>query len=263
MTRLFEGGVGLQWLTGLGSDAPGDQDVQVAFGAAVLPDRSGLVVGTFEGTLTHNGSMAKPTSMGGGDVFIATLSRDGGVVTTLETFGGSGKEVATDVAASGDVSVIVGSYASAFDFQGFSVPLPVGTGIFVLRMTAGSVDWLNTYDGPFDENALDVALDSDGHIVVVGTLNGTVTFDGIQVEAGPSDGYVLGLDSAGMAQFAQPFDASVSARPAAVAVDRLNGQIVVGVTFEGTLSMLGDIVQSVDNSTDIALFAFTPLWDPT
>lgn len=246
--RLFEPNV--EWTSALGS-ADGNQ---VVWAAAVLPDRASVFVGHFEDMLV-DGSVTPPESAGESDAFVATYAREGGTLERLVTFGGSLAEAALDVAVDLEGNIIVvGYYASPFSLEQETAPAADGEGVFVLKLTTDGVSWLRTFDGPGNQRATSVAVDAAGNIWLTGTNAGVVQFgDASVATTSGAGGFVLGLTSEGAVRFATGMESQTSVKPQGIDVAS-NGDVLVGVTLDGALSIL-DTVTAASDATDVAVVA--------
>lgn len=103
-----------------------------------------------------------------------------------------------------------------------------------------NVQWLDV-DGDF--HLTDIALTSDGNIVVVGDIN-EMNYDidpsptGTRIIENGTTSVVLQLDTAGTLMWVREIEASTNTEIKSVSVLK-NGNIVIGGSFEGTLSLDG------------------------
>lgn len=169
------------------------------FAVAAVPSTTHFVVaGTFDLDLAGS---ARVASKGGRDIFVARLDGSGAVVW-LDTFGGTDNDTvrAITVDAAGNV-FLAGSFASpVIDFGGGGLKnadtLGVGsTDVFVAWLDGtGQYVYSTRFGGPANEAVAGLALDAVGHLLVTGSLRGTVDFGGTPLTSpGSSAAFVTQL----------------------------------------------------------------------
>jgi hypothetical protein len=193
---LFDAKLRPQWIRAFGG-AGSEEGLAVA---AVPSTTHFVVAGTFDLDLDVAGS-ARVASKGGRDIFVARLDGSGAVVW-LDTFGGTDNDTvrAVTVDAAGNV-FLAGSFASpVIDFGGGGLKnadtLGVGsTDVFVAWLDGtGQYVYSTRFGGPANEAVAGLALDAVGHLLVTGSLQGTVDFGGTPLRSpGSSAAFVTQL----------------------------------------------------------------------
>ncbi len=150
---------------------------EVARRTAVDASGNIYVVGNFTGTTNLGG--ATFASAGSGDAFVAKYAPDGTHLWS-KRFGSGANDSAEDVAidASGNL-VVVGGFAQTVNFGG-GARTSMGSGdIFIAKYAPdGSHLWSKTFGGADYDQALTVAIDGAGNIVVGGVFTMTASFGG-------------------------------------------------------------------------------------
>lgn len=170
---------GWVWLTCAGTGAS-DYDVAAV---DVAVDGSAVVAGWFSGSATF-GSLAKLTSAGGLDAFVAKVDPSGAWMWAVRGGGsGSGSDQVRAVSVASDGSVLVGGNLGASSAQFGSTPALVARGgssdAFAGKLTAGG-EWVwavhNTLEVSGNEYSRAVAWLPDGSALVVGSFGSQVGF---------------------------------------------------------------------------------------
>jgi len=147
---------------------------------------------------------------------------------------------AMDVAADDSV-VAVGYHAGPVDFGGGPSADPTGRSFFVVKVSSsGQVLWSKTYQPSGQAVAHDVAVDSLGHVYVVGEFDGTVDL-GVGpplTTHGMTDLFVLKLDSSGSAVWREGIGGAGDDRGTAVAVDPTDAVVIAG-SVSSSVSLFG------------------------
>jgi len=178
VARYNNAGV-LSWALRFGGSA----GVEESGGVAVESGGSSYVHGTFWGTV--NFGAATLTSAGGSDVFVLRLDV-GGDVLWAKRAGGTGNDTASAIRFGG-----TGQIYTTGHFQG-SVTLAGGTlnsagasDVYgVVFNTAGTVTHAASGGGATSDLGMDLALDADGRVVIVGAFTGSATFGGTTLSSG-------------------------------------------------------------------------------
>lgn len=142
-----------------------------------------------------------------------------------KTFGGSGNDIVTASASTGDGSlVLVGTSYSASNY----VKTAKGQADFwIIKIdSAGDVIWSKTLGGTFNDQATAVTMVADGGIVVVGS---TGSADGdVRANHGYDDFWVVKLTRDGNVLWEKTFGGSRSEGAAAVTATTDGGVVVAG-----------------------------------
>jgi len=148
------------------------------------------------------------TSTGKEDIFITKIDAEGNLVWAKH-MGGEEEEVGTALVIDqlGQL-YITGYFDGLADFDpgnGITNLLPIGrTDVFISKLdTNGIFFWALKVGGNDDDEAYDVAVDSNGDVVFAGLFNESGDFDpGIGVatlnSAGDQDGFITKLDAGGI-----------------------------------------------------------------
>ena len=246
--------VGATLLTGCGSEVA--QSINVDGEPATWIRRTGrssdnepvALTALAEGGVVMAGRYYGEVDFGGGKLpspnanyqaFVVKYDRKGEHVYS-KSFGGDFAEVAADVAALPDGSVIVtGTFNWPVDF-GRGVLSPISNDIFVLKLDPdGEVVWSQKFgsDGPQRPRAL--AITADGGCVIVGSSSGKFDAGTGDVVDTSNAGFVLRLDPSGAPKWFDIVDdpSFLAIYDVAVASD---GTIALGGVFNDTLTM-GDL----------------------
>lgn len=144
------------------------------------------VSGYFAGTTDFDPSLAteSATSVGLGDAFIAKYSPSGSFIWA-RYFGGAEDDQVIASAIDGNNNLyLAGTYKSTVDFDyslgtETSTASGSGTDIFVTKIASdGTRLWTKTFgSSTLNDSAVDIAVDSNGNMIVVGNYYGTVDFN--------------------------------------------------------------------------------------
>lgn len=238
-----------------------------------VPLADGRSVAVQNDTIVVAGRFAGVVDFGQGDLTSASGAVDGGdagvspcsllcesdaVVLKLDAtgstawsrrFGGPGADSAFAVAIgpAGEI-VVVGSYEGMVDFDGTTLPgTSGGRDAFVTKLdTNGNVVWAKSLGGAGDDDALAVAIDETGKIIVGGAFSGTLDALGTMLTTPtPSDGFVVELAPDGSKIDAFAFGASERSAVTSVAARPSDGRAFGGF-FRGTMQPFGSAMMSRD-----------------
>ncbi|MCU0963103.1 MAG: proprotein convertase P-domain-containing protein, partial [Pirellulaceae bacterium] len=201
-----------------------------------------LVTGRFSNTADFDPSAGTTalTSVGGTDAFVARYT-SAGALDWVRPFGGAQGDAGLGlaVAPAGNV-VVTGYFSGTVDFDpgpGISPRFSAGDNdIFVVMLTAaGQLTWAQQYGSTGTDQGRAVAIDHAGRILVGGSFVGTVDFDPgpavmNRTSAGLSDGFVLQITSGGSTIWARRFGGTAADAAHALAADRADRAVVVGVS---------------------------------
>lgn len=122
-----------------------------------------------------------------------------------------------------------------------------------------SAIWSKSFGGIMDEDINDVAVDSQGNIVIVGGFAGTVDFGGgpMTTPTTNTDIFVVKFDPQGAFLWGKQYGANGIDRALGVAIDSLGDVVVTGI-FQSTVDFGGGPFASVGGTHDIFVLALSP-----
>ncbi len=238
-------------------------------GRGIVVSGDGVVLtGWFAGTVDFDPRETRSgkSSFGAQDVVIARYAFDGSLDWVF-SFGGSGADVPTAIAATPDGGAVVVGYGSGGGLCAGTVATSLGArDVLVLKLSdTGECQWARLLGGPENDEARGVAVSPDGSINVVGFFSGVADFDGPGSSAlqsfGQSDGFLLRLAPDGTFIGVVRGGGSDVDRYNAVAVAP-NGELSVGGEMTGTASFgsaLAPVVLQSAGGTDGVIARYTAL----
>ena len=156
--------------------------------------------------------------------------------------GDSGSERVAALATDPDGSVvIVGEYNGAIDFGGGE--LPQANGLATMFIAKLDPLGMHVFSDAYNAKAYDVAVDSSGNIIVVGSFQGAVDFGNGPMQAGENPrAFVVKLDNTGKVLWQRDLPGSITSTGAAVtvAVDAMDDILVAG-EFSGDIGIDNDL----------------------
>ena len=216
-----------------------------AFGRSVAMGRAGeaVVTGIFDAALDFDPGpgTAVLTPVGGLDVFVATYTLDGALVSAF-ALGSNGTDVSTDVAAGPTGTVaLVATFMNAVDVDpgpGVTPVIPEAGGDVVASYSAaGSLRWAVATPGALDVRAVAVV---GADVVAAGTFTGTADFDPgagvVSATAANGDGFVVRYSASGEFAAGGAIGGPETDRAEALAASP-GGRAVVAGTFSNTLDL--------------------------
>ncbi|AGP39868.1 hypothetical protein [Sorangium cellulosum] len=246
----------------------GDNDTQRATAVAVDEAGNAYVTGEFRSTLdfgeNSHGERFLLKSQGKSDVFLAKLDAAGNVCWARQ-FGDAADQAGTGVAVDGHGNIVlVGRFAGSVDFGGYGNGLSTDAknDLFIAKLDpSGDHVWSKSANATNSADALGVAVDGAGNVVVTGSFRSSVTVgESVRTSAGDKDILVIRLDENGVLQWCEDFGDDADQEGASVATD-LAGNIVVTGWFRGTIE-LGDRVRSATGASDAFVMKLAPASDP-
>jgi hypothetical protein len=179
--------------------------------SAKMPDGGVVLVGAYSGSPgfpTNSTLTVTNASTGGDDLFICRYYPDG-TMAWLRTGGGTGKEIAAEVAvdSAGNIGV-VGAMGGNATLGGQTV---TGQGQFLAKYDGnGNLLWLRSVTGDFSEGR-SIAIDDTGNYYTGGNFKGDISVGGIMLKADGSvstykvndDAFVVKYSSTGTALWAR------------------------------------------------------------
>lgn len=234
-------------------------------GVATDADDNILVTGEHQGVLTIGGE-ALPDA-GSTNAFVAKIDGSGAPVLWARTYGVGFTQIGHGIAVDADRNVLVtGMTAGMVDFGGGvldSVPKDGGPtrDIFVLKLSpAGVHQWSRDFGGTGVEEGLAIAVDSAGDVIVTGTSDGDLGFDGAPlVAAGEADIVLTKVSGAdGQARSSSRFGDAKKQSVTGLAVSP-EGDIFLTGNFVGKLEFGGTPLENNNIDLDFFLARLMPL----
>ena len=232
----------LLWLKQFGGLADTGFD-DTGTGVALAGSGNVIVTGRFSGLASFAGSSL--TSVGGIDGLVAKLNSSTGATQWVTAWGGSNDERNSDLAvdASGNayVTTVTNVLGNSYTAIGMGLQKYNSSGTKVWQKDFNAV--ADSY--PIHQSTVnDVAVDSSGNVVIVGSVKGTIDFDPSNQQKIASSrsttAYAAKYDSSGAIIWLSPFygsgpDAAGGFSFAnAVAIDD-SSYVIVGGNYEGTV----------------------------
>jgi hypothetical protein len=234
------------WSLRLGDAGEQPNDVWLA----VDQDDNLFLAGALDGTLDFAAGPLSATATDETNIFVAKFDADG---TNLwsRRLEGSGTEVADDVAVdeTGDV-FLAGYFSGTIDFGGAGHVAEDADDLFVVKLSGATGDpvWSIDHGGPGNQSAHSVAVDSAGHVIVVGGFDGELTLDTTYQSAGGNsnnDAFIVLLDAQGTPIWSRAFGDDASQEANQVVVGQGDEIVVVGEN-EGSINPGGETFTSND-----------------
>lgn len=218
-----------------------------------------FITGEFRGSMDYsasNGNVITVTSGNSGqndDAYLGKINGATGETIFYKAFesttnpgGGKGESIITDNA--GNV-YITGSLFGSVDFDPNSGIITLSsTGdsdIFVAKLNnAGSLIWAKSMGGTAFDDAKNIAIDSNGNLLISGGFRGTTDLDPSATtfpltSQGNTDAFIVQLDNDGNFNWANSFGANGTDIGESIAVDENDNVYTVG-PFGGTVSFNTD-----------------------
>jgi Tfp pilus assembly protein PilZ len=247
----FDGGGNLSFANSLGT-----QSTTVAQGLAFKSDESVAVVGSFSGTGQFGSTTL--TSVGQNDAFVAAFDSAGNPLWS-KSWGGitndDGRGIAYD--SSGNL-IVAGGFSSSVDFGGGAVTSKGGSDAFVMKLNSShTLAWVQTFGGPSTDEAVKVAIDTPGELLVGGLFESTMSVGGQSLmSAGDKDVFALKMAATGSVAWAKQFGSAQADEGVGVAFDAKGNSFVTGY-FRMNVDF-GTGMQSSAGDDDIFVGAYAP-----
>jgi hypothetical protein len=205
----------------------------------VATDAAGNIyaVGIFSGVVDFGGGPVTSAGMSE-DIFVLKLDK-AGAFGWLKSFGDAEYQFGTSLAVdpAGDV-LLTGYFTGSVDFGGGALTSAGNEDVFVAKLDpTGAHVWSKRFGDASDQNALSVAADSAGNVIVTGYFNGAVDFGGgALTSAGLGDIFLVKLNAAGAHQWSKGYGDGMQQFGVGVAVDPADNILLVG-SFSGSVDL--------------------------
>ncbi|HZF47198.1 MAG TPA: hypothetical protein VE093_01035 [Polyangiaceae bacterium] len=205
----------------------------------VATDAAGNIyaVGIFSGVVDFGGGPVTSAGMSE-DIFVLKLDKTG-AFGWLKSFGDAEYQFGTSLAVdpAGDV-LLTGYFTGSVDFGGGALASAGNEDVFVAKLDpTGAHVWSKRFGDASDQNALSVAADSAGNVIVTGYFNGAVDFGGgALTSAGLGDIFLVKLNAAGAHQWSKGYGDGMQQFGVGVAVDPADNILLVG-SFSGSVDL--------------------------
>ena len=214
------------------------------FARAVATDASGnaYVAGYFSGSVDFDagGGATVRSANGVYDISVASYAADGSF-RWVYTIGGSGADVPYAIKLAADGGMYVTGYVTAGAIcNGHVLPNAGGEDILLMRISAvGTCDWAIAVGGSGDDEGHDLAVDTNGDLLLTGSFSGTVNFNpdsgnGLLVSRGGTDGFVARYGADGSFKSVVQFGGAGDDAGNAIALRASDDDPVVAGVFSGT-----------------------------
>lgn len=207
-----------------------------ALGVAADNNGNVYICGYFTDTATYSGT----TIYGNGqrDICIVKYDADGNFIW-IRNAGSNGRDEAKAIKcdASGNI-YITGMYSDGAVFGSSVLSAPPGYfNIFIAKYTTdGSLAWVKTAGGNYDDVAWSITMDNSNKIYITGEFNASAYFDDFQlITAGQANVFVACYDDAGTALWATSAGGTLIDRARGIGCDGTNlyitGQFSMSANF--------------------------------
>lgn len=182
----------VEWARTFGSifDSEQSDDVKVA------PNGDIVIIGDFSGTIELNApGKLSVTAAGERDIYVVRLQSDGTFVWG-KTIGGLSDDLAFFVAVNGSDDIYVsGGFLGTADFDPGAATQPLTSagsvdGFLLKLNSAGDFQWVRRIGGELNDQATEIALDSNDDIYLAGWVEEAASIGGQSVSADGSDAYL-------------------------------------------------------------------------
>lgn len=226
--------------TPLWARAFGSAGLDYALGAAVGPDGTIALSGSFEGVIDLGGG---PLTSEDEDAFVVVLDA-GGAHRWSRRFGGASHDLADGIAIGGAGDIAVGGlFSESIDLGGGPMFAEGAFDAFVASFDAtGAHRWSRRFGGPDAMTYFTrIGADGAGNVVGFGTFTDSITLGGVAVHAAPGSGsstaedlFVVKLDPGGSEAWSRTFGGPGIERPFGLAITAAGGVVLTG-DFQGTV----------------------------
>jgi hypothetical protein len=186
----------VQWLTSMGGSS-GENNY------AVISDGAGNIYTTGDFSLTSIFGGYTLSSTAGANAYVAKLSQGTGSVVWARSHantGSTGYALAHD--ASGNI-FLAGSYYGNAVFDSYTLSSSGYSDGFIAKINPadGSVVWISTINGPYDDVPYAITVDGAGNVYASGSFYNSTHSGTINITGVSRDAFVIKLDAAGSLQW--------------------------------------------------------------
>jgi hypothetical protein len=219
----------------------------------LTPTNQLVLAGTFGSTVSFEGPTL--TSAGGFDLFVAKLDESGFHVSS-NRYGGTGTESVNGLSIDSKGAVLLtGSFDSTIEFvSGIPLTTAGAADVYVAKLSSTlSTLWAKRWGDAKTQVGLDVAVAPGDEVLLTGHFTSTLNFNDMMnvLESGGQDLYLARLSSSGQVLSAQSFGTvTPKVKSARLAVDAVNGQIVIAGQFLGGVDFGGGELTSANNASN-------------
>ncbi len=214
---------------------------QAGMGISAAADGNVFIIGTMDGTMALGNAIL--SSVGGDDVFVVKLDGATGTPTWGKNFGDANSQFGWDVVATPDGNVAVtGQFEGNINFGQGNLGNGGGADMYLAKLDGnnGTQLWAKRFGENDDQVGYGIAADSNGNIVLTGSVEGKTDFGGGPFDIGagkPPDAFVARFAPDGTYKWSKLYgDSSNNQLGRDVAVDAA-GNILVTGHFTGTLQI--------------------------
>ncbi|WP_428268127.1 hypothetical protein [Haliangium sp.] len=217
--------------------------------SAVAFDRDGalIVAGLFSERMVLGDKVLEAT--GSDDVFIAKFDREGALQWAY-AIGGLDSDGAHDLAVDADGSVyLTGSFRASMTVAETTLTSKGNEDVFLLKMTPdGALDWGKSFGDLYRDSGQRVAVDGEGHVVLLVEFTDEVSFGGPALKsAGNRDLALIKLDADGGHLWSKRYGSPFNELGLGVAVDPA-GNIAITGSFDNQIDFGGGTLRSKGES---------------
>ncbi len=191
----------LQW-----ARRAGGIDYEKALAITYDPAGNVYICGFYRGQATFGGTTVV-NNAGNNDIFVAKYDASG-TFLWVQNAGGSGRDEPKSMVcdAAGNV-YICGLYSSGCAFGSTTLNTTGTLGFydaFIAKYSpTGSLTWVKTAGGDYDDVAWSITMDNAGKLFIAGEFNGYATFDALSLTtSGNTQAFVARYNNAGNAEWA-------------------------------------------------------------
>lgn len=234
------------------AESAGGYEYEKALGVTYDQLGNVYICGLYQGTITFGGNTSiNCTTVGENDIFVAKYDKDG-TFLWVKHAGGPGRDEAKSIKcdAAGNI-YICGLYSDNCVFGSQTLNTYNNTGFFdsfIAKYSPnGTLIWVKTAGGNYDDVAWSLTLDNAGEIYITGEFNDNVLFDAINlVTTGDANVFVTCYDSMGVVQWAKGGGGSLTDRARGISCDGTN--LYITGQFGGTATFGSKTVSAADSS---------------
>jgi hypothetical protein len=221
------------------------------YAKAVAVDTSDNVIlaGEFMTSTVMGGTTL--TSAGSKDISLLKVN-SAGALQWSKRFGGTSSDSVYGLTTDADGNILIsGDFSGSITFGTTTLTSSGGRDGFLAKLNpSGSPLWAMKIGGTGNDTAYAVTVAASGQFVVGGSFFLTASFGAIsRISAGGTDGFAMGISSAGSVQWVSRFGGSSNDSTRAVAVDSTGAACVAG-NFAGTDATFGTEVLASEGLDD-------------